>query len=160
VVREMLAAAFPPPAFPAVEPLASAVLSDVVGALWTLPGFTHSPGNSVADDVRDFAASLATAHPMTLPRDSDEEWPAIPELEEIGVRLEEKRDGDTRIRDHEAVNIYSAEHHCWWRANASGYTTSRREAGVYTLADAYSRTSHCGLEKQIVYYRAARPADG
>lgn len=47
-----------------VDLLASAVLRDVVAALWTLPGFTHSEPNSVAEDVRAYAASLAPAAPV------------------------------------------------------------------------------------------------
>jgi hypothetical protein len=83
----------------------------------------------------------------------ERELPDLPGTDELGVTLEQVRDGDTRIRQHEDVLIFSAEHRLWWKANASGYTNRRREAGTYKMADAYSRTSHCGPEKHIVYFR-------
>jgi hypothetical protein len=49
------------------------------------------------------------------------------------------------------VLIWSAEHRAWWGPGRCGYTTDPREAGVYTLANAYDATSHCGPEKQIHY---------
>lgn len=49
------------------------------------------------------------------------------------------------------VRIYSREHHCWWRANGSGYSTDIAEAGIYTFEDAFARSHHCGPEKGIEY---------
>jgi hypothetical protein len=70
------------------------------------------------------------------------------------------------VRDHgpphypNGVNIWSGEHQLWWRSGASGYTPSRCEAGVYSFSEAWSKTCHCGPEKQIEYYPCAAPSDG
>ena len=47
------------------------------------------------------------------------------------------------------VVIWSGEHGAFWRADGKGYTDDHTQAGIYTRADAESRTSHCGPEKQI-----------
>ena len=49
------------------------------------------------------------------------------------------------------VYIYSSEWGCYWRHNGCGYTASLSDAGIYDMADAYNRTSHCGPEKRIRY---------
>ena len=54
-----------------------------------------------------------------------------------------------------SVRIWSAEHRAWWRPERAGYTTLLETAGVYSFADAYDATKHCGPEKRIVYVNAA-----
>lgn len=49
----------------------------------------------------------------------------------------------------EHVLIWSGEHNCYWRPDASGYTSRAKAAGIYTRADAERMTSHCGPEKRI-----------
>lgn len=49
------------------------------------------------------------------------------------------------------VRIWSDEHGAYWRPNGSGYTHRASAAGIYTLADATARTSHCGPEKRIEF---------
>lgn len=39
-----------------------------------------------------------------------------------------------------------------WRPGGCGYTDYWAEAGVYSLWEAYSSTSHCGKEKQVTYH--------
>lgn len=60
------------------------------------------------------------------------------------------------------VHIWSTDRLAFWRANCSGYTVSRLDAGIYPFADAWKATSHCGPEKGIVYEvlvaRATDPA--
>lgn len=55
------------------------------------------------------------------------------------------------IRESDKVQylIWSGEHECYWRPDASGYTKRICEAGRYSLEDAKKRTSHCGPEKRI-----------
>ena len=67
------------------------------------------------------------------------------------ITLEQIRSGSGQIAPDAKVRIYSREHHCWWRANGSGYATDIADAGIYTFQDAWGRSSHCGLEKQIEY---------
>ena len=54
------------------------------------------------------------------------------------------------------VRIWSGEHMAWWRANASGYTTVKSAAGVYTFEDAWMASSHCDKSKKIDY-QVAQP---
>lgn len=49
------------------------------------------------------------------------------------------------------VLIWSSQHKAYWRAGRNGYTHNIKEAGIYTLQDAYNATSHCGPEKQISF---------
>jgi hypothetical protein len=49
------------------------------------------------------------------------------------------------------VQIYSAEHASYWRANGQGYTLIKAEAGIYDFHDAWDRTSHCDPSKKIRY---------
>ena len=50
-----------------------------------------------------------------------------------------------------AVRIWSNQWGVYWRSGRAGYTHQRDEAGIYTLADAFNATSHCGQEKGIYY---------
>jgi hypothetical protein len=49
------------------------------------------------------------------------------------------------------VNIYSGEHGAYYRPISRGYTWEKKEAGIYTLQEAYEATSHCCDKKQIEY---------
>ena len=49
------------------------------------------------------------------------------------------------------VRIWSGEHRTYWRANYSGYTAQRRDAGCYLFQDALDATRHCGPEKRIAF---------
>jgi len=49
------------------------------------------------------------------------------------------------------VRIYSEEHRRYWRDEGAGYTSSAVHAGIFSFADAWARTSHCGPEKGIIY---------
>lgn len=40
------------------DALMAGLCSRLIGALWELPGFEHTEGNSVVDDVRDYADRL------------------------------------------------------------------------------------------------------
>lgn len=62
-----------------------------------------------------------------------------------------RKGGKLKEREDILVYIYSGQWRAFWRANASGYTGDLSQSGVYTLADAWRRTSHCGPEKQIYY---------
>ncbi len=53
------------------------------------------------------------------------------------------------------TRVYSGEHHAWWRRvgdskGGNGYAIDVGDAGVWTFAEAYAATCHCGAEKQIV----------
>lgn len=50
------------------------------------------------------------------------------------------------------VHIWSGEHRAWWRQLGEGYTDATAHAGVWTFAEAWERTKHCGPEKKIAYY--------
>lgn len=54
------------------------------------------------------------------------------------------------------VMIHSGECGLYWRPNRSGYTYLENEAGVYTLADAYDASGHCGRGKCISYKLCSR----
>lgn len=49
------------------------------------------------------------------------------------------------------VRIFSHEWGAYWRADYSGYTPKRDEAGIYKFEDALEHTFHCGPEKGIEY---------
>lgn len=49
------------------------------------------------------------------------------------------------------VRIYSAEHSSYWRPGGAGYTHNVWHSGLFTLAEAWEKTSHCGPEKRIHY---------
>lgn len=55
------------------------------------------------------------------------------------------------------VRIWSNQWKLWWRKNGAGYTSNIDEAGVYSAADAWRYTSHCGPEKGIVLHEAPSP---
>lgn len=73
---------------------------------------------------------------------------AIKRAEEKGIRCQKARDFRGRH-----VRIWSAEHGCYWRPEAAGYTQDKLEAGLYIFEDAVRRTHHCGPEKKIFYER-------
>ena len=45
--------------------------------------------------------------------------------------------------------IYSGQWSAWWRSGKNGYTAEKKEAGIYTVSDAYNAVHHCGIEKRI-----------
>jgi len=49
------------------------------------------------------------------------------------------------------VYIHSGQWNAYWGANGCGYTTKINDVGVYDIEDAWSRTSHVGLEKRISF---------
>lgn len=51
--------------------------------------------------------------------------------------------------------IWSAEHGAYWRSGGSGYVACPCAAGLFTLADAYRQTKHCGPEKRIEFERTS-----
>lgn len=67
------------------------------------------------------------------------------------ITLEQIRSGSGQIAPDAKVRIYSREHHCWWRANGSGYAEDIADAGVYTFEDAFARSHHCDPSKGIEY---------
>lgn len=52
---------------------------------------------------------------------------------------------------HRTVLIYSAQWSSFWKTGGAGYTKDPNQAGLYSLADAFARTCHCGPEKEIHY---------
>lgn len=64
-----------------------------------------------------------------------------------------------RMPDECSVRVYSGEHRAYWRLGSggggNGYTTNEADAGIWSFADAYRLTSHCGPEKRIEYHAAA-----
>ncbi len=52
---------------------------------------------------------------------------------------------------HRRVLIWSDEHHAWWRPDYCGYTVHVAAAGIYSFADAWTATKHCGTEKRIAF---------
>lgn len=66
------------------------------------------------------------------------------------VGLVEWRNRDWWSRQQ--VMIWSGEHGAWWRPNAEGYTTLKREAWSVDFPTAYDYTKHCGDEKKINYF--------
>lgn len=49
------------------------------------------------------------------------------------------------------VRIWSGEWRMYWRANGSGYTSFKEEAGIYTFEEACKYSAHCGASKRIKY---------
>lgn len=62
-----------------------------------------------------------------------------------GISLDDKM----RLLGAEQVKIRSDNG--WWRADRAGYT-DQANAAIYTGADAYEATAHCGPEKSVAYY--------
>lgn len=54
------------------------------------------------------------------------------------------------------VCIFSAEHQAFWREGGNGYTLNPGEAWRLPFNVAIEQTRHCGPEKQIQFYNAAR----
>jgi len=52
---------------------------------------------------------------------------------------------------HRAVMIWSNQWCRWWAPDRSGYTSDIKQAGIYTFADAFDASGHCGKEKGIQY---------
>lgn len=52
---------------------------------------------------------------------------------------------------HKKVLVWSAQWGAYWREMRVGYTSDPRQAGIYSLLEAYEATSHCGPEKQIFF---------
>jgi len=51
------------------------------------------------------------------------------------------------------VRIWSGEWLAYWGPNAAGYVEKPKQAGEWTLREAYELTSHCGPEKKIHFER-------
>lgn len=68
-------------------------------------------------------------------------------------RLKDLKRKNCKIRDRQDIQVYifSGQWRSFWRPDGSGYTRNISDAGVYTLAEAYRRTSHCGPEKEIYF---------
>ena len=54
-----------------------------------------------------------------------------------------------KLCQFETVRIWSGQWSSWWRPNGCGYTTSRDDAGIYSIDDAWQRVSHVGREKKL-----------
>lgn len=52
---------------------------------------------------------------------------------------------------HRTVMIWSNEWCRWWGTDRAGYTSDIKQAGIYTFADAFDASGHCGGEKGIRY---------
>ena len=50
------------------------------------------------------------------------------------------------------VRIWSGEHLAWWGPDSRGYTCDIRDAGIYTMDEAWATSSHCCKKKKIIYY--------
>ncbi|KQV66591.1 hypothetical protein [Caulobacter sp. Root343] len=62
-----------------------------------------------------------------------------------GISLDDKM----RLLGAERVKIHSDNG--WWRSDRAGYT-DQANAAIYSGADAYEATGHCGPEKHVAYY--------
>jgi hypothetical protein len=67
-----------------------------------------------------------------------------------------KRKGLINLKSREwwarqTVSIWSGEHAAYWRPDAQGYTTLKREAWNIDFPTAYDHVKHCGPEKQIIF---------
>ncbi|MGL6008504.1 MAG: hypothetical protein ACRC1D_03530 [Culicoidibacterales bacterium] len=49
------------------------------------------------------------------------------------------------------VLIFSGQWEAYWRSDGAGYTQKKADAGIYEINDAWSRVSHCGSEKAILF---------
>jgi hypothetical protein len=49
------------------------------------------------------------------------------------------------------VRIHSGQWGAYWGANGCGYTNNPDDIGIYDIEDAWSRVSHCGIEKRISF---------
>jgi hypothetical protein len=49
------------------------------------------------------------------------------------------------------VRIHSGQWGAYWGANSCGYTNNPDDIGIYDIEDAWSRVSHCGIEKRISF---------
>ena len=62
-----------------------------------------------------------------------------------------RKNGKLKYRADILVYIYSREYEAFWRAGGGNYVKNIDFAGVYTLAEAYSKTSHCSAETEIYF---------
>lgn len=81
------------------------------------------------------------------------EGDGVRQVKEVITLRRARGPGIARLMAAPAVLIQSDNG--WWRANGCGYTDQSR-AAVYTGADAYNRTKHCGPEKAVRYHVLGR----
>ncbi len=57
------------------------------------------------------------------------------------------------VQENKGAKVYirSGQWASYWRANGAGYTNKISDVGIYDIEDAWKRTAHCGLEKQISF---------
>lgn len=72
------------------------------------------------------------------------------------IALEEVRDNDNLrsnlfARTDLKCRIWNGLYHSYWRPGGYGYTKTALDAGIWSLSDAYTLTSHVGKEKQLAY---------
>lgn len=72
------------------------------------------------------------------------------------ITLESVKAGESPFLPTDIVLIYSAERAAYWRSQGAGYTECQRDAGRYTMQDAWNRTAHMGPEKRIIFEYASR----
>ena len=79
-------------------------------------------------------------------------------------RVKRYKDGSFKRKGKGKVRIWSGEYQAYWR-QSGGYVDDWEvvDPGIFTLEEAYGRTSHCGPEKEIFFeflpenYRNVRP---
>ena len=74
-------------------------------------------------------------------------WAVVNSMEGQAYRLR----GDLFSLAHreKSCYIWSGEHGAYWREGAAGYTTEQKNAGVYSVEEAWGLVRHCGPEKRI-----------
>lgn len=68
------------------------------------------------------------------------------------LSLEALRNNKRQLEDigMQTCRIFSGQWGYYWRSGGCGYC-KKDEAGIFTLNDAFNRTSHCGIEKGIYF---------